>query len=182
MSENHLANTGCAPRRLRGFFGGLLFFPVFLGGLESGLFDSDPRHTLRVVQSIGILLPLFAGLLRFTTNDRSDVHEQVNGYLLLGILGLVLAGGFATLAGMMSDVTGILKISLFFVFLTFTVIGVAAIDMLSGILEATRRADEQSVRRADVLKAISSVSTNNKYYVDRGDISENKTESQRKTE
>lgn len=139
MSENNLAKTGCVPRRLRGFFGGLLFFPVFLGGLESGLFDSDPEHTLRVVQSIGILLPLFAGLLRFATNDQSDVSEQVNGYQLLGILGLVFGGLFATLAAMVSDVAGILKVALFFVCLTFIVIGGAAIIMFRQIPRSADR-------------------------------------------
>lgn len=138
MSENHPAQTERLLRTdtFRGSFGGLLLFPVFLGGFGSGLFDSDPGHTLRVIQSIGILLPLFTGLLRFTTNDQSDVSERVNDYLLLGILGLVLAGVLATLAGAVTDVAGILRISLFFVFLTFTAIGIAAIDMLSGIADS----------------------------------------------
>lgn len=138
MSENCFTKIERSPRRLRGF-SSLLFFPVFLGGLESGLFDPDPGHTLRVIQSIGILLPLFAGLLRFTTNDQSDVNDQVNDYLLLGILGLVLAGMVAALAGVGMNVAGILRISLFFVLLTFLVIGVATVTMFRDVPSSINR-------------------------------------------
>lgn len=138
---------------LQRFFGSLSVFPAVIGGLENQLLDSNPGHTLRVIQSIGILLPLFAGLLRFTTNDQSDVNEQVNDYLLLGILGLVLAGAIAAFAGMVTDVAGILKISLFFILLTFTVIGFAAIDMLSRIAESENGADSQKIEAIAGLEA-----------------------------
>lgn len=112
-------------------------FPVFVGGFESELFNPKPGRTLRVIESVGILLPLFAGLLRLTTSDQSDVSEQVNDYLLLGILGLVLAGVLAALAGFTTNVAGILKISLFFVLLTFAVIGFAAMGMFEEIPTST---------------------------------------------
>lgn len=156
MSETHLAQT---ERQLRtgtiyGTFGGLLLFPVFLGDFGSGLFDSDPGHTLRVIESVGILLPLFAGLLRFTTNDQSSVSNRVNDYLLLGILGLVVAGVFATLAGVVMDVVGVLKVSLFFVLLTFLTIGFAVVvmfrDVPNSMVRPTSTPEQNGVNDADV--------------------------------
>jgi hypothetical protein len=116
-----------------------LLSPVDIGVFESELFDSDPGRTLRIIESVGILLPLFVGLLRFSTSDQSGVSERVNDYLLLGILGLVSGGVFATLAGMVTDIAGILKISLFFVFLTFAVIAVAASLMFRDVPSSMNR-------------------------------------------
>lgn len=126
--------------------GSLTLYSAVITGLRAGLFDSDPGRTLRVIQSIGILLPLFAGLLRFTTNDQPDVNERVNDYLLLGILSLVFGGLFATLAAMVTTVAGILKVALFFVCLTFLVIGVATIIMFSQRSRSTERATSSEVQ------------------------------------
>lgn len=131
---------------LQQLFPDLLLTPVVIRISENPLFDSHPGYTLRVIQSIGILLPLFAGLLRFTTNDQTDVNAQVNDYLLLGILGLVLAGMVAALAGVGTNVAGILKISLFFVLLTFTVIGIATVVMFREIPSSMNRSPSDQER------------------------------------
>lgn len=103
----------------------------------AGLFEANSGNALRVLQSVGILLPLFAGLLRFTTSDRSEVSERVNNHLLLGILGLVFAGASAVIAGMFTGMTGILKLSLLFVLFTFIVIGLAAEGMFGDLTTET---------------------------------------------
>src|SRR6056297_2921466 len=40
---------------------------------------AEPTHSLRLLQAIGILLPLFTGLLRFTTDSSSGVSSNANG-------------------------------------------------------------------------------------------------------
>lgn len=122
---------------------------VSSGNVAADLFEASSGKTLRVLQSVGILLPLFTGLLRFTTSDRSDVSEQVNDYLLLGILGLVLAGASAVIAGMSTTMTGILKLSLLFVLFTFIVIGLAAGAMFGEFATETD-SDEAVTKENDV--------------------------------
>lgn len=97
-----------------------------LSNATANFFGASPENTLRILQSVGILLPLVVGLLRFTTNDRSEVSERLYDHLLLGILGLVLAGASAVVAGMFTGMTRVLKLSLLFVLFTFIVIGLAA--------------------------------------------------------
>lgn len=112
-------------------------FTVSPRNAVAGLFEASSGNVLRVLQSVGILLPLFTGLLRFTTSDRSEVSERVNDYLLLGIFGLVLAGVSATIAGMLTALKGILKLSLLFILFTFIVIGLAAVAMLGEFASET---------------------------------------------
>lgn len=99
---------------------------TFPSSAAAGLFEVSSGNALRLLQSVGILLPLFAGLLRFTTSDRSEVSERVNDHLLLGILGLVFAGASAVIGGMLTEKTGLLKLSLLFILSAFIVIGLAA--------------------------------------------------------
>lgn len=101
-------------------------FPVSPRSAAAGLFEASSGNVLPVLQSVGILLPLFTGLLRFTTSDRSAVSERVNDHLLLGIFGLVFAGASAVIGGMLTEMTGILKLSLLFILSAFIVIGLAA--------------------------------------------------------
>lgn len=114
--------------------------------------DSDPEHSLRLIQAIGILLPLFTGLLRLTTSKQSGVSENLNTELLFGIMTLVL-GGTVTVGGLIAtDTPVVLKLSLFFVLLTFGIIGVAAVRIFTettGREESKRphpETDEQKVR------------------------------------
>lgn len=109
-----------------------------LNSVTADVFTANPQNTLRVLQSVGILLPLFTGLLRFTTSDYSEVSEQVNDQLLLGILGLVLAGSSAAIAGVSTDLTGILQFSLLCVLLTFIVVGRTAVAMFGGFATGSK--------------------------------------------
>lgn len=106
--------------------------------------SSDPEYTLRLIQAIGILLPLFTGLLRLTTGDGSKVSESVNRYLFLGILALVLGGSVAVIGGMASDMAGVLRIALGFVLLAFAVIAFAAARMLREMPAEPAAAHEQN--------------------------------------
>lgn len=110
---------------------------VALGG-------SDPTHSLRLIQAIGILLPLFTGLLRFTTDSSSDVSSRANGLLFLGIVGLVVGGVVAAFSGILTDTAIILKIALSFVVVTFFVIAWVASLMFSEMLEAGQRESSES--------------------------------------
>lgn len=117
---------GCATGVLLGV--GLVQADAFasLGNVPAGLFGASSGNALQVLQSVGILLPLVVGLLRFTTNGRSKVNGRTNDHLLLGILGLVLAGASAVIAGMFTGMAGVLKLSLLFVLFTFILVGLAA--------------------------------------------------------
>jgi large-conductance mechanosensitive channel len=108
----------------------------------TNVLDAEPRYSLRLIQAIGILLPLFTGLLRFTTDDQSAVNEDVSDYLLLGILGLVLGGVFASVGGIAADTAVILKSSLIVVAFAFTLIGFAAMVMLREMTASTNQSDE----------------------------------------
>lgn len=113
-----------------------------LSNATANFFGASPENTLRILQSVGILLPLVVGLLRFTTNDRSEVSERLYDHLLLGILGLVLAGASAVVAGMFTGMTGVLKPSLLFVLFTFIVIGLAAGAMFGEFTTGTGNEDD----------------------------------------
>lgn len=116
-------------------------------GITMDFLGTSPENSLRVLQSVGILLPLVVGLLRFTTNEQSEVNERLNDHLLLGILGLVLAGASAVIAGMFTDMTGVLKLSLLFVLFTFTVIGLAAGAMFGEFTTGT--GSNEDARKGD---------------------------------
>lgn len=148
--------VGCA-------VGALLDAGLARGGFLSpsnataNFFGASPENTLRILQSVGILLPLFVGLLRFTTNDRSEVSERLHDHLLLGILGLVLAGASAVVAGVFTSMTGVLKLSLLFVLFTFIVIGLAAGAMFGEFTtgtgdeeDATKDNEENATKEDDV--------------------------------
>lgn len=92
---------------------------------------TDPGHWLRLVQAVGILLPLFTGLLRLTTNEQSGVSEDLNTELVFGITTLVLGGIFAVGGLIVMNTPPILKLALFFILLTFGTIGVAAARIFS---------------------------------------------------
>lgn len=124
--------------------GGFLLSTVSTSSVTTTLFGSNPSHTLRVLQSVGVLLPLFTGLLRFTANDQSEVNERVNDYLLLGIVGLVIAGVVASLAATLAETTAVLELSLLFVLFTFTIIGVAAVVMFEGITEVPSSSESEA--------------------------------------
>lgn len=96
------------------------------GNVAVELLGVSSGNALQVLQSVGILLPLVVGLLRFTTNDQSKVNGRTNDHLLLGILGLVLAGASAVIAGLFTEMTQLLKLALLFVLLTFVFVGLAA--------------------------------------------------------
>lgn len=108
---------------------------------------TSPETPLRVLQSVGVLLPLVVGLLRFTTSEQSEVNERLNDHLLLGILGLVLAGASAVIASMFTTMTGVLKLSLLFVLFTFVVIGLAAGAMFGEFTTGTR--SNEDARKED---------------------------------
>lgn len=108
---------------------------------------TSPENPLRVLQSVGILLPLVVGLLRFTTSEQSEVNERLNDHLLLGILGLVLAGASAVIASMFTAMTGVLKLSLLFVLFTFVVIGLAAGAMFGEFTTGT--GSNEDARKGD---------------------------------
>ncbi|WP_135824104.1 hypothetical protein [Halorussus ruber] len=108
----------------------------------TNVLDAKPEYSLRLIQAIGILLPLFTGLLRFTTDDQSAVDEDVSDYLLLGILGLVLAGVFASVGGVAADTAVVLKVSLIAVAFAFTLIGFAAMVMLREMTTSTEQSEE----------------------------------------
>lgn len=110
---------------------------------------SEPEYTLRLIQAIGILLPLFTGLLRLTTSDESEVSEGVNRYLFLGILALVFGGSTAVIGGMVSDMAGVLRIALGFVLLAFGVIAFAAGRMFREMPTEADTLDEQKQRELD---------------------------------
>lgn len=96
------------------------------GNATANVSGSDPEYTLRLIQAIGILLPLFTGLLRLTTSDQSEVGEDINKYLFIGILLLVVGGSTAVIGGIAANMAGVLRTALVFVLLTFIMIGVVA--------------------------------------------------------
>lgn len=95
-----------------------------------------PTRSLRLIQAIGILLPLFTGLLRFTTDSTAGVSSNANGLLFLGIVGLVVGGIVAAFSGIFTDTALILKISLSFVVITFFIIAGVASKMLNEMFES----------------------------------------------
>ncbi|USZ67456.1 hypothetical protein NGM10_12045 [Halorussus salilacus] len=99
--------------------------------------DPNPEHTLRLIQAIGILLPLFTGLIRFTTDEQSSVDDRVSDFLLLGVLALVFAGLFAVIGGITSDTAAILKLSLVLVLFTLTMIGFVALSMVGEMTDGS---------------------------------------------
>lgn len=113
-----------------------------LSNATANFFGASPENTLRILQSVGILLPLVVGLFRFTTSDRSEVSERLHDHLLLGILGLVLAGASAVVAGMFTGMIGVLKLSLLFVLFTFIVIGLAAGALFGEFTTGTGNEDD----------------------------------------
>jgi len=117
---------------------------VALGG-------SEPTHSLRLIQAIGILLPLFTGLLRFTTDSSSDVSSRANGLLFLGIVGLVLGGVVTAFSGILTDTAIILKIALSFVVVTFFVIAWVASLMFNEMLESGDRERNESESQLGVV-------------------------------
>lgn len=121
--------------------GGLLWFGKLVDVPLMESLGAKPQYALRLIQAIGILLPLFTGLLRFTTDDQSEVSVRINDYLVIGILGLVLGGVLAAIGGVAADTAIILKASLIAVVFTFTLIGLAAMVMLR---EMTARVEESS--------------------------------------
>lgn len=80
-----------------------LVSPQGVGNTPVGVSGSDPEYTLRLIQAIGILLPLFTGLLRLTTSDYATVGGDINRFLFAGILLLVVGGIAAVVGGLTSD-------------------------------------------------------------------------------
>lgn len=131
-------------------------FVASLDSIPSYFFGPSPENTLRVLQSVGILLPLLTGLLRFTTHDQLEVSERVNDYLLFGIFGLVLAGVSAVTAGLSTAMPGILKLSLLFVLFTFVVIGLTAGAMFGEYTTETDCNRSATKQTADEIVYVSS--------------------------
>lgn len=120
----------------------------FPSSLVIALGNSKPTRSLRLIQAIGILLPLFTGLLRFTTDPSSKAGSRANGLLFIGIVGLVLGGVVAAFSGIFTSTALILKVALSFVVITFAIIGWVAGRMLNEMLDSTdRKTDLESERR-----------------------------------
>lgn len=109
------------------------------GSFATAFGTAEPTRSLRLLQGIGILLPLFTGLLRFTTDSSSEVSSSANGLLFLGIVGLVLGGIAAAVSGIFTSTALILKIALSFVIITFFIIAGVASKMLNEMAEWTER-------------------------------------------
>lgn len=109
------------------------------GSFTAAFGTAKPTRSLRLLQGIGILLPLFTGLLRFTTDSSSEVSSSANGLLFLGIVGLVLGGIAAAVSGIFTSTALILKIALSFVIITFFIIAGVASKMLNEMAEWTER-------------------------------------------
>jgi len=110
-----------------------LVSPQGVGNTPVSVSGSDPEYTLRLIQAIGILLPLFTGLLRLTTSDYATVGQDVNRFLFTGILLLVVGGIAAVVGGLTSNMAGVLRAALIFVLLTFVLIAVVAGQMLQRV-------------------------------------------------
>lgn len=121
------------------------------GNAPGGTTVTKPEHWLRLIQAIGILLPLFTGLLRLTTNDQSDVSGDLDTELLFGVTVLVL-GGIVAVGGLIAMNTPVvLKLALFFVLLTFGTIGFAAVRIFT---ETTSRREVAESVLSRVLSAL----------------------------
>lgn len=110
-----------------------LVSPQGVGNTPVTISGSDPEYTLRLIQAIGILLPLFTGLLRLTTSDYATVGQDINRFLFIGILLLVVGGIVAVVGGLTADMAGILRGALIFVLFTFVMIAVVAALMFQKI-------------------------------------------------
>ncbi|WP_276302043.1 hypothetical protein [Halorussus lipolyticus] len=104
----------------------LLISPQGVGNVPADISGSDPAYALRLIQAIGILLPLFTGLLRLTTSEYAEVGQDINKYLFIGILLLVVGGSIAVAGGLTADMAGVLRTALVFVLLTFVMIAIVA--------------------------------------------------------
>lgn len=111
-----------------------------IGNFTATAFDADTEHTLRLIQAIGILLPLFTGLLRFTTSEELAANKP----LLFGIFTLIIGGIVAVIGGIAADTALVLKAALVFVLFTFLVIGISAGRMLKALNTERERTDEPS--------------------------------------
>lgn len=112
---------------------------------------TEPEHWLRLIQAIGILLPLFTGLLRLTADEQSEVSEDLNTELLFGVTTLVL-GGIVAVGGLIAmNTPAVLKLALLFVLLTFGTIGFAAVRIFT---EATSGQEDAGSIPSRILLAI----------------------------
>ena len=123
--------------------------PQGVGNSPVDISGSDPEYTLRLIQAIGILLPLFTGLLRLTTSDHAEVGQDINKYLFTGILLLVVGGVVAVAGGLTADMAGVLRAALVFVLLTFVMIAVVAGMMFTKMPTETVPTDETNGEAAD---------------------------------
>lgn len=117
------------------------------GSLVVALGTADPTHALRLLQAIGILLPLFTGLLRFTTDSSAEVSSRANGLLFIGIVGLVVGGVVAAFSGIFTSTAVILKIALSFVVVTFLIIAWVASRMFTEMLDSIEREATSELQR-----------------------------------